>query len=91
MISPKAVLQSVQKTNVDGLLMLACFGLLILGFLMVVSASLHLGVKLANDISHYPFKQLLHILLGLGFAAGILKVPMSAWQKHGQILFILGL
>ena len=91
MISPKAVLQSVQKTNVDGLLMLACFGLLILGFLMVVSASLHLGVKLANDISHYPFKQLLHILLGLGFAAGILKVPMSTWQKHGQILFILGL
>ena len=91
MLSPKAVLKSVPRTQVDGLLMLSCFGLLILGFLMVVSASLHLGVKMANDISHYPFKQLLHILLGLLFAAGILQVPMSTWQRYGQPLFIAGL
>lgn len=91
MLSPKAVLKSVPRTNVDGLLMLSCFGLLILGFLMVVSASLHLGVKMANDISHYPFKQLFHIILGLIFAAGILKVPMSTWQRSGQMLFIAGL
>ena len=91
MLSPKAVLKSVPRTQVDGLLMLSCFGLLILGFLMVVSASLHLGVKMANDISHYPFKQLLHILLGLLFAAGILQVPMTTWQRYGQPLFIAGL
>ena len=91
MLSPKAVLKSVPRTQIDGLLMVSCFGLLILGFLMVVSASLHLGVKMANDISHYPFKQLLHILLGLVFSAGILQIPMASWQRYGQPLFIGGL
>lgn len=91
MVKLKAAPQSIPTQGIDGLLMLSCFGLLIIGFLMVVSASLHLGVKMANDISHYPFKQLLHILLGLGFAVGILQVPMATWQRSGQTLFIAGI
>ncbi len=87
--TPRARAQN--RLHIDPVLMLACFGLLGIGFMMVTSSSLHLGVKMADDISHYPFKQLIHIAFGLGFSAIILNVPMSSWEKMGQTLFIAGL
>ncbi|MGZ4958284.1 MAG: putative lipid II flippase FtsW [Methylomonas sp.] len=91
MLKPKPQSRSQNRLHIDQALMLACFSLLGLGFVMVTSASLHLGVKMANDISHYPFKQLLHIILGLLFAAGITLVSMRTWERLGQTLFIAGL
>lgn len=91
MIKKLASLSNDNRSSVDGMLMLACFGLLMIGFLMVTSASLHLGVKMANDISHYPFKQLMHILFGLLFAGALTQVSMQTWQRLGQPLFIVGL
>lgn len=88
-VSPKTRAQN--RLHVDPALMLACFSLLGIGFMMVTSSSLHLGVKMADDISHYPFKQLVHISFGLAFAAIILNVPMKSWEKMGQTLFIAGL
>jgi cell division protein FtsW len=79
------------RLHIDQALMLACFSLLGIGFVMVTSASLHLGVKMANDISHYPFKQLVHIIFGLLFAVGITQVSMRTWERLGQTLFIAGL
>lgn len=79
------------RLHTDPLLMLACFSLLGIGFMMVTSSSLHLGVKMADDISHYPFKQLAHIAFGLAFAGFVLNVPMKSWEKMGQTLFIAGL
>ena len=83
--------RSGSRYHVDRMLLLACLSLLSIGFVMVTSASLHLGVKMADDISHYPIKQLLHIIVGLIFAGGILTVPMKNWEKIGQPLFIAGL
>lgn len=79
------------KIHIDPPLMLACCGLLAIGFLMVTSASLHLGVKMANDTSHYPLNQLMHIILGLFFAFGVTLLPMKVWEQVGQSLFILGI
>ncbi|MBS3964989.1 MAG: putative lipid II flippase FtsW [Methylomonas sp.] len=80
-----------QRLHIDESLLFATLSLLVIGFVMVTSSSLHLGVKLADDISHYPIKQLLHILLGLVVAGGVLLVPMKSWQKIGQPLFLGGL
>jgi cell division protein FtsW len=80
-----------KRIFVDQYLLLACFGLLGIGFLMVTSASLHLGVKMANDISHYPFKQLVHIILGLVLAGLFTQISMRMWERLGQTLFIVGL
>lgn len=81
----------VRRFHIDQTLLLACLSLLCLGFLMVTSASLHLGVKMADDISHYPFKQLVHIILGLLVAGGMLITPMKSWEKYGQPLFLAGI
>jgi cell division protein FtsW len=91
MLKPTPISRNRTQWHIDQYLMFACFSLLGIGFLMVTSASLHLGVKMANDISHYPFKQLLHIILGLLFAAGLTQVSMRTWERLGQSLFIIGL
>jgi len=80
-----------RRYHIDQILLLACLSLLCLGFVMVTSASLHLGVKMADDISYYPFKQLVHIILGLITAGGVLLMPMKNWEKIGQPLFIAGI
>lgn len=80
-----------QKFHIDQTLLTACLCLLGIGFVMVASSSMHLGVKMADDVSYYPFKQLVHIILGLMFAAAILAIPMRHWQRIGQPLFIAGL
>ncbi len=65
--------------------------LLLIGYLMVTSASLHLGVKMAGNLFHYPVRQLIHIFLGLMIASVICVVPMSVWQRYSAGLFILGM
>jgi cell division protein FtsW len=58
---------------------------------MVASASLHLGVKMANDSWYYPIRQLVHIGLGLLLGWGVATVPMRVWERFGSPLFLVGL
>ncbi|MEY4718079.1 MAG: hypothetical protein RL563_697 [Pseudomonadota bacterium] len=88
-LPPKS--RSGSRFHIDEPLLLACLSLLAIGFVMVTSSSLHLGVKMADDFSHYPFKQLVHIILGLVLAAAALNVPMKTWESLGQTLFITGI
>ena len=75
----------------DKALVFACVALIVIGYLMVSSASLHLGVKLTGNLFHYPIKQLIHI--GLGVMAGFIVclIPMAVWEKMGPTLFVVGL
>jgi cell division protein FtsW len=75
----------------DTLLLAVCTSLLIIGYVMVVSASLHLGVKIADDSMYYPARQLLHIGLGLLLGSGVALVPMRFWEQYGPTLFLIGL
>jgi len=62
-----------------------------IGYVMVVSSSLHLGTKITENSFHYPMRQSLHIGLGLILGMGVALTPISIWQNSGQWLFILGL
>ena len=88
---PSSKLRPKPRLHIDQALLTACLSLLGIGFVMVASSSMHLGVKMADDVSYYPFKQLIHIIIGLMFAAFVLSIPMRAWQKIGQPLFLAGL
>jgi len=79
------------RFHFDPLLLVACTSLLLIGFVMVTSSSLHLGVKMAGDSLHYPSRQLMHIGLGLLLGAGVMAVPMHLWEKWGPWLFVAGL
>ncbi|MCK5869940.1 putative lipid II flippase FtsW [Methylococcaceae bacterium CS1] len=75
----------------DKALVFASVALIVIGYLMVSSASLHLGVKLTGNLFHYPVRQLIHIGLGVGIGFGVCLVPMAIWEKTGPVLFVVGL
>jgi len=76
----------------DPLLLSVCTFLLIIGYIMVASSSLHLGLRMETpNIWHYPLRQLAHIGLGLFLGFCVANVPMRRWEKLGPVLFITGL
>jgi cell division protein FtsW len=77
--------------QVDNMLLLVCISLLLIGYVMVTSASLHLGMKMTGSMSYYPVRQLVHIGIGLLFAGVVLTVPMQRWEKLNSSLFIASL
>jgi cell division protein FtsW len=80
-----------EKFNFDPLLVYVTVALICIGYIMVASSSLHLGVEQKQDSFYYPLRQLAHIFLGLILALGVTKTPMQTWQKIGSGLFIAGL
>ena len=81
----------VGKLNFDPVITSVCIGLILIGYIMVTSSSLHLGSKLADETFHYPFRQLIHIAIGLVCAAGLINIPLRFWEKTGPELFLFGL
>lgn len=75
----------------DKALVFAGVALIVIGYLMVSSASLHLGAKLTGDVFHYPVRQFIHICLGIMAGFVVCLIPMAVWEKAGPVLFVIGL
>ncbi len=75
----------------DKTVMSLCAALLLIGYLMVTTASLHLGAKMAGNLFHYPVRQLIHVLLGLMVASVLCVVPMSVWRRYSAGLFVVSM
>jgi cell division protein FtsW len=74
----------------DTVLLIAAMGLLLLGYIMVASASLHLGEKLADDSFHFPKHQLAHVAMGLAAALFVASRPLAFWEKSSRTLLVIG-
>lgn len=75
----------------DPMLLAACTSLLVIGYIMVASASLHLGVKMGSGTLFYPIRQLIHIGIGMVLGTAVAFVPIRKWEQWGPWLFIVGL
>ena len=73
----------------DGWLLLAAMSLLSIGYVIVVSASLHLGDRVFDNIWHYPFRQAAHIMIGLLMALVMANIPLTVWEKTGPSLILV--
>jgi cell division protein FtsW len=80
-----------QGFHFDPTLVAVTVSLLLIGYVMVASSSLHLGEEMKQDSFHYPIRQLVHIALGFVLAIGVVRTPMANWEKIGSSLFIGGL
>lgn len=80
-----------RRFYLDTVLLTASMGILVLGYIMVASASLHLGEKLANDSFYFPKHQLIHVAMGLAAAVFVASRPLSFWEKSAMPLFLFGL
>lgn len=87
----KAARARGSRFHFDSLLLTVSISLLLIGYVMVASASLHLGIKLTGDGFYYPVRQLIHIGLGLIFGGAVAAVPMKVWEENGPRLFLVGL
>lgn len=86
-------LQSMMsRFSQDPLLLCISLAILLFGFVMMTSASLHLGARAPiSDSFHYPFRQLLHIGIGIIAAGVVVSVDMEFWERSGPWLFVFGL
>jgi len=74
---------------IDGWLLFAALSLLALGYVMVVSSSLHIGERMFDNIWHYPVRQLIHIVAGILMAVLMASIPLKVWEQSGPSLILL--
>ncbi len=72
----------------DPVIVAATFGLLLIGLVIVASASLNVAERQTGDPFFHFERQLLSALVGCAFACGLLLVPISLWQRAAPALLI---
>lgn len=73
---------------IDPVIITAVFCLLLIGLVMVTSASLNVAERMTGDPFFHFERQLLSVLLGCTIAGAMLFVPISMWQRFAPALLI---
>jgi cell division protein FtsW len=73
---------------IDPVIVTAVFCLLLIGLVMVTSASLNVAERMTGDPFFHFERQLLSVLLGCTFTGAMLFVPVSMWQRLAPALLI---
>lgn len=73
----------------DRTLLWLTFGLAIIGFVMVTSASMPIGQRLADDPFLFAKRDAIYLALAFGLSLVTLRVPMAVWQKYSNVLLLL--
>jgi len=72
--------------------LLVCAAALVgLGFVMVASASMPIADRGFGDPFHFVYRHAAALVLAGAAALGVLAVPIRVWERHGTLLFFVGL
>jgi len=74
------------RLALDPVIVATTLALLLVGLVMVTSASIMIAERQAGDAFAYLDRQLLSAMLGLACAALMLVVPMSLWERSAPLL-----
>lgn len=75
----------------DRTLLWLTFGLAIIGFVMVTSASMPIGQRLADDPFLFAKRDAIYLGLAFGLSLVTLRVPMSVWQRYSNVLLLISI
>lgn len=75
--------------RVDGWLLFTALILLVLGWLMVTSASMEVAGGRYGNPFYFSLRHGIYVLMGLGLGLAILLVPMNWWFDHGFELLMI--
>ncbi|WBL75130.1 cell division protein FtsW [Serratia liquefaciens] len=75
----------------DRTLLWLTFGLAIIGFVMVTSASMPIGQRLADDPFLFAKRDALYLGLAFGLSMVTLRIPMEVWQRYSNIMLLLSI
>lgn len=87
-----AALKRSALTPYDWALVFAVLSLLMIGLVMVYSASIAIAEtkSAANQPTFYLIRHSLYLGVGLGFGYAALQIPIDTWEKLAPALFIAG-
>ena len=77
-----------QRLVLDPVIVTATFCLLLIGLVMVASASLNVADRMTGDPFFHFERQMLSAVVGCAFAGAMLLVPISMWQRAAPVLLI---
>ncbi|MGL5605905.1 MAG: FtsW/RodA/SpoVE family cell cycle protein, partial [Plesiomonas sp.] len=75
----------------DRTLLWLAIGLALIGLIMVTSASMPVGQRLADDPFLFAKRHVLYLVIAFGLALATLRMPMSLWQQLGVPLLLLSI
>lgn len=75
----------------DRTLLWLTFGLAIIGFVMVTSASMPIGQRLAEDPFLFAKRDALYLALAFGLSLVTLRIPMAVWQRYSNAMLLLSI
>ncbi|MCG8707487.1 cell division protein FtsW [Brenneria sp. 4F2] len=75
----------------DRTLVWLTFGLAIIGFVMVTSASMPIGQRLASDPFLFAKRDALYLGLAFALALVTLRIPMEIWQRYSPVLLLIAM
>ena len=77
-----------QRLALDPVILVTVFGLLLVGLVMVSSASLNVAERLTGDPYYHFERQFFSVLLGCTFGAAMLVVPIATWKRLAPWLLV---
>lgn len=85
------VFHSETSTHIsyDGMLLWLTLGLICIGFVMVTSASMPIGVRLFDDPFYFTKRDALHLSFALLLSLITLHIPMVIWQRYSLVMLLL--
>ncbi|CNH84138.1 cell division protein FtsW [Yersinia pekkanenii] len=75
----------------DRTLLWLTFGLAIIGFVMVTSASMPIGQRLASDPFLFAKRDALYLALAFGMSLVTLRIPMAVWQRYSNVMLLISI
>lgn len=79
------------QATFDHLLLVAVLMIMGIGLVMVASASISIADRQLGQPFYYLIRQGLYILLGIGMAAVVTRIPLDVWERVSALLLIFGL
>lgn len=73
----------------DRLLLAAVAAIMLIGLMMVYSASIAISQKMFHQPFYFVTKQIVQLIAGMALAFFVLKIDMAWWEKNSQGLLIL--
>lgn len=82
---------STRDEAFDGWLLVATFSLLLIGWVMVTSASTEVASSLTGNAWYFSIRHGIFVLGGIVVGALVLRVPLAWWKANGPLLLLIGL
>lgn len=82
---------STEGQPFDGWLLLAAVALLLVGLVMVTSASTEVATGLTGNPFYYAIRHGIFMLIAVGIAALVRLIPLAIWQENGPWLLLIGI